>query len=274
MELMPLYIPRAHSNVGTKVRTKPREEGDEEPVIDLDNHSLEILRRLVLKHFAGDLTIGEEDKKSSMDMAALLAEQTRGIWTIDGLDGTWSFSRRTRSYGAMLSRRIGGRIHFAAAFRPIEMRCDGTGFFVAEHEKGAWEWCSDCKTNHKLRTAAPGRFDSESNPRALERFTALLEGSSKNFGRTPVVFLVEKETTRASLSSCVAATTVARGDASALVAKGNKPWDNWPAALLIQEAGGVVTDFQGNPIATENCGDMIAAANEEALLKILEILNP
>jgi len=161
----------------------------------------------------------------------------------------------------------------------VDMKLYGTGFFVAERDKGAWEWCAGCNSFHMLQTAAPGKFDEKTNPRALERFTVLLEGGSKNFGKDPVRRLVATETTRASLSSIVAATTVARGvreqrgGASALVAKGNKPWDNWPAILIIQEAGGIVTGFDGNQVKTEDCGDIIAAANREDHARIVEILS-
>jgi fructose-1,6-bisphosphatase/inositol monophosphatase family enzyme len=104
--------------------------------------------------------------------------------------------------------------------------------------------------------------------------TVLLEGSSKAFFQEPIVSLGEKVTTRASLSSCIAATTVARGDATALITKGNKPWDTWPAILMISEAHGVVTNYQGQVVTPDNCGDIVAAANFEDSLELIKLLNP
>ena len=102
--------------------------------------------------------------------------------------------------------------------------------------------------------------------------TVLLEGSSKMFFNEPILTLGRTVTTRASVSSSVAATTVALAKASAVVTVKNAVWDNWPIWLMIQEAGGIVTDWRGNPLTLENCGDMIAAANADDHAKIVEIL--
>ena len=272
-ELLPLYVPKAHGKVGTKVRTKVRaEQGDTEPVTDLDNYTLARLRGLIIGWFPGDYTIGEEDTKSPAEIARILADQTNYYWTIDGLDGTWHFIRGSWSYGAMVSRRQGNRILYAAIFRPVDMALCGTGFFFAELGEGAWEWCRDDNEYHQLHTAPFG--DPKKVPRALERTTVLLEGGSKLFFTGSVASLGAQVTTRPSLSSCIAATTVARGDASALVTKGNKPWDTWPAIGIIEAAGGIVTNHRGEPRQLHNCGDMVAAANEDDLAGILKLLNP
>ncbi len=100
----------------------------------------------------------------------------------------------------------------------------------------------------------------------------MLEGSSKKFFKPPISLLGSRITVRPGMSTCVAATTVAMGRADAFVSVGNKPWDNWPAWLLIEEAGGIITDFNGKPCTPERCGDMVAAINQEKLDTILEAL--
>ena len=260
-KLLPLYVGTAHGKVGTKIQTKE----DTPPVVDLDNYSLARFRALIARCFPEDYTIGEEDRKSPEEMAKLLAVRDRHQWTIDGLDGTWHFIRGTNSYGAMISRRLGDNIVFSMIFRPIDMALRGNGFFYAERGGGAWEWCSEHRKYHRLKAAAHG---------SLERTTVLLEGSSKKFFEEPVSLLGKKITTRPSLSSCIAATTVARGDASAVVTVGHKPWDAWPIALFVQEAGGVVTDHRGDPFSPEDSGNVIAAASNEDHREILMLLNP
>jgi fructose-1,6-bisphosphatase/inositol monophosphatase family enzyme len=81
-------------------------------------------------------------------------------------------------------------------------------------------------------------------------------------------------TTRPRLSSCIAATTVARGhpEVRAVVTAGHKPWDGWPIALFIQEAGGMVTDHAGKRYSAEDCSNRIAAANPEDHSAILRIM--
>lgn len=261
MRLLPLYVPEAHQRAGTKIRLK----NDGTPVTNFDNYALEQLRSLINAWFPEDYTVGEEDKRSSAEMVKILANQDQYQWTIDGLDGTWHFGRGTNSYGGMISRRRGNQLLYAVIFRPVDMVLRGDGFFVVERGRGAWEYCKVCNMHHELHTAPFG---------ALERMTVLLEGSSKAFFQEPIVSLGAKVTTRASLSSCIAATTVARGDATALVTKGNKPWDTWPAILMISEAHGIVTNHQGQLITPENCGDIVAAANHEDHAELVKLLNP
>jgi fructose-1,6-bisphosphatase/inositol monophosphatase family enzyme len=261
VEMLPLYVPKAHGRSGTKVRLKD----DDTPVTDLDNYTLSRLRNLIAGRFPEDITIGEEDKKNSAEMARILADEDGYYWTIDGLDGTFHFIRGTNSYGAMVSRRRGNRVLYAAIFRPVDMALRGTGFFVAVDGYGAWEWCTSCDEYHQLITARHG---------SLERTTVFLEGSSKKFFAEPVASLARTITTRPGLSSCIAATIVAQGGATALVTRGNKPWDTWPVIGIIEGAGGVVTNYRGEPRKLSDCGDMIAAASAEDIPELVKLLNP
>ena len=257
-ELLPAYIGTAHKTVGTKIESKK----DGTPVTDLDNHSLSLLRELITKYHPKDFTIGEEDKRGNEQIQEILECQGQRQWTIDGLDGTWHFAKGTNSYGAMVANRLGGAILFAAIFRPIDQRLRGNGFFYAERGKGAWQFCSKCSTYHKLQTA-----------KQEDRFLVMLEGSSKKFFKPPISNLGQAVTTRPSLSASIAATTVASGRASAVVTVENKPWDNWPIMLFVEEAGGIVTDWQGNPVKPENCGSIIAAATKDDHAQVVKLLN-
>jgi inositol-phosphate phosphatase / L-galactose 1-phosphate phosphatase / histidinol-phosphatase len=259
MKLLPDYIGTAHSRAGTKIIRK--EDGT--PVVDLDRHSLEQLRTLIKEYFPDDYIVGEEDQKSDSEMAAILARMDQYQWTVDGLDGTWHFIRGTNSYGAQIARRRGTDVLYAGVFRPVDMKLRGNGFFSVVNGGETQEWCSDCGLNHPRHVALPG---------TLERRTILFEGGSKLFFRKPMVGIGAMETTRPSLSSCIAATTVARGDASAVVTKGHKPWDGWPILAIVQGAGGIVTDHDGNSASAEDCSNLIAAATEEDHAHILGIL--
>lgn len=258
-ELLPLYIGKAGEEIGTKI--KP---ADGTPVTSLDHYVLKKLRKLIAKFFPGDYTIGEEDQKNPAEIQKILANYHQYQWAIDGLDGTGSLILGTNSYGAMVCRRYGDKILYSAGFRPIDYQLHGNGFFWAENGNGAWEWFETYHAYHRLYTVLPNE---------LPRMTVLLEGGSKKFYKPPITYIGEAETTRSSLSSFVAATTVARGKASALVTIENKPWDNWPSILFIKEAGGIVSDFNGNPWIPENCGNIVAAANSTDHARIINLLN-
>lgn len=259
-ELTPRYLLDPHDERNDKIKS------DGTPVGNLDVYAQMRLQELISRYFPDEITIGEEDKKSADQMREILNNQTQCQWTIDGLDGTGNRSMGTNSFGAMVSRRLGGKILFAAMFRPVDEMLRKDGFFFADSvgkKRGSYRWCQK-HGYHELATARHGE---------LERITVMLEGSSKKFFKPPLSALGLEITTRPSMSSCIAATAVAMGKASALITVENKPWDNWPAACLIAEAGGIVTDWKGNPFDPANCGNMVAAANPEDHATIIEILN-
>ncbi|MEK7181167.1 MAG: inositol monophosphatase family protein [Patescibacteria group bacterium] len=257
MEFTPVYIGTTHSPRGDKIKN------DGTPVGNLDVLAGKKLKAIIQRRFPGDVVLAEEDKRDPQEIGRILADQTSRIWTVDGLDGTGNRSMRLLSYGAAVALRQGGQILFAFIFRPADEILRGDGMFWAGAGMGAWMRCREHGEDHQLRTAKMGE---------LERMTVLLEGSSKKFFHEPIVTLGRAITTRASVSSSVAATTVALAKASAVVTVENAPWDNWPMWLMIQEAGGVATDWRGNPLTPENCGNMVAAANPEDHAMILRIL--
>ncbi len=258
-KLLPLYIGKAGEDIGTKIKPK-----DGTPVTSLDHYTLAKLRDIIGNYFPNDYTIGEEDEKNPEEIRNILARQNEHQWTIDGLDGTGNLIAGINSYGAMISRRYGNRIVYAAGFKPIDAQLRGNGFFVVSADCGAWEWFKADQCYHRLHTVFFGQ---------LERMLILLEGSSKKFFKPPITYLGAAETTRSSLSSFVAATTVSRGKASALVTIDSKPWDNWPSWLFIEEAGGIVTKYNGDPCSVYDCGNIVAAGNKQDHERIVKLLN-
>lgn len=264
IDLMPRFIGAAHQKMDTKVKL------DGTPVTSLDNYALERFRSFIAARFPDHCTIGEEDKRNAEEISRILGRDGQYQWSIDGLDGTWHYEAGTNSYGAAIALRCGRKLLYAMIFRPVDMTLRGNGFFCAERDGGAWEWCG-CKEcggkYHRLHTV----------PHNSRRLTVLLEGSSKKFWTTAVRNIGAEITTRPSLSSCIAATTIARGEsleARALVTSGHKPWDAWPIVLMIEEAGGMVTNHQGNLLYSVNdCSDIIAAANPTDHSRIAELLN-
>jgi myo-inositol-1(or 4)-monophosphatase len=55
-----------------------------------------------------------------------------------------------------------------------------------------------------------------------------------------------------------------------------QPWDILAGALLVQEAGGVATDFHGAPVSTHSQGIVAAARVEfhQAVLEAIHNLKP
>lgn len=71
----------------------------------------------------------------------------------------------------------------------------------------------------------------------------------------------------------MSAITVAQGKANGLVTVDNAAWDNWPMIIFITEAGGIVSDWEGNPVTPSQCGNIVAAGNKKDHAHILEVMN-
>lgn len=260
LKLMPDYLGTAEGRMGDKIESKP---ADGTPVGDLDRLAMERLRECISMHFPHDLTVGEEDKLDPEGIARILVDRKNRWWTVDGLDGTGNRQMET-TFGGMVSLRQGDAILYSAIFRPMDQQVFGNGFFTAERGCGAWRWHGE-EPKNRLRTA---KHDPE------KRLVMMMEGSSKKFFNNPrTVRLGQTVTTRSSVSSCFATTIVASGQANGLLVHDNPPWDAWPGLLFVTEAGGIVTDWKGNPVTPANCGSIVAAANATDHEYFVKLLN-
>ena len=155
-------------------------------------------------------------------MKMILAADDEMQVSIDGLDGTWHVEAGTNSYGAMLAIRRGPDVVYAMIFRPVDYMLRGNGFFFAEKKEGVWEWCEcpECGDG-KYRRLHAATVDPD-NPR---RLVVLLEGSSKRFWTTSIKNIGATTTTRPSLSSSIAITTLVRGsvEGRVLITTGHQP---------------------------------------------------
>jgi len=175
------------------------------------------------------------------------------FWLIDPLDGTHNFLAGLPIFGTMIVLVQNSRPTFSAIFLPAKEILSGNGFYWAAKGGKAWQ----LQGNKKTRITV-------SKTRGLATAFLLIEGSAK---RALKSLLIRKaigvaQRVRDSLSFCWSTTSVASGgnhrhSADALISYKNKPWDNLPGCLLVEEASGKVTDYAGRPWSLENCSSLI-----------------
>lgn len=188
------------------------------------------------------------------------------IWLIDPFDGTDNFLGGTLLVGAMGTHIVGGEIVASFVLLPFYHALSSLLYhpgakmvesvYVAARGEGAFA----INRIGELR-----RIHVDATQRIDEAFV-LLEGSSLNLGASPGAnsLMCSARRCRATLGAGLSAVLVADGAAnprgvSALAAFNNEPWDNLPAMSLVTEAGGKVTDHNGNPITISNYADMLAS---------------
>ena len=207
-----------------------------------------------------DLIVGRI--KDGYPSHGLLTEESGSIkgdadwlWIIDSLDGTGNFANQNPFFSVCLALLINGTLSLGALYAPAIKE-----FYLAERGKGAY------LNQKRIRV---------SNIRELGKsYLFYCEGGDKNRTRTGTIFnkVYPEVTDLRKLGSAGLETAwVAAGRGEAYFTTHIEPWDVAPGVLLISEAGGMVTDFEGNPWKPE-CGDFLFS-NTQVHAALLELLH-
>lgn len=168
--------------------------------------------------------LGEESGSKKMPEAEI-------TWIIDPLDGTLNFSRHLPIYCISVAAVDQAGIFSGIIYQPVSQE-----LFVAERGKGAYlngKKLQVSKTKDLAEGLAATKFLRENHPHfeeCLAIFKRILE-------RGAVV--------RNTGSSALNLAHVASGSLDAYWAESLNSWDIAAGLLLIQEAGGTATNYQG-----------------------------
>lgn len=190
-------------------------------------------------------------------------------WLLDPFDGTHNSLAGIPLAGAMIALIVDGIVMFTVVFLPPDRSYGRSGLYYAHRGLGAWEWADGDPIELRV-----------SSQDDLSKAFLFIEGPSQRaFALRSNVHLLISATRRfrTNFSACWSMTRVASAGSSntgidILFTVGNKPWDNLPACLLIEEAGGRVTDHDGNPWSVENCADLICC-NPSLHTQVLAVVN-
>jgi fructose-1,6-bisphosphatase/inositol monophosphatase family enzyme len=171
---------------------------------------------------------------------------------VDLVDGTNSLLLGAPLFGLQFASVVGGKIEESVVFLPTEERLGGGGLHVSKRGGGAWLILGG-DTEIRLQV---------SSVRELARASIAVDGTTPTVGKLYHPPLVASVTRIRNFGAfCWAGTRLARGahlpvSIDAVVAVGNKPWDHLPCIGLVEEAGGVVTDFD-RPYTLARCSELV-----------------
>ncbi|MBW2974847.1 inositol monophosphatase [Candidatus Woesearchaeota archaeon] len=219
---------------------------DDSFVTKADIESTKAIRRVILNEFPEHNIICEElggsNKKSDYR------------WIIDPLDGTHNFIMGDPLFGTSIALEYRNEVIVGVVYLPFLKR-----LYYAEKGKGAF--CNGKQI----------RVSSEENPkRCLFLFDAKIR--SKTERKIRILMKLAKMTWRFRVYgvSIYHNLLVAEGKAGFNVDHGSKLWDISAALLMVEEAGGKVTDFEGKRWTPETHDYL--ASNGKVHDKILEVL--
>ena len=217
----------AHYQTGITAETKP----DLSPVTAADRGAEQLARELIALKFPHDGIIGEE-------FGAVRTEATRR-WILDPIDGTRTFVRGVPLFGALLALEEDGEpvigvMHFPALEETV----------YAARGEGCW-W--------------NGRRALVSDETSLDR-ALILTTDVEHIEKQGFTAGWNRVRSRAGLvrtwGDCYGHALVATGRAEAMFDPIMSVWDAAALQPIIEEAGGVFTDWQGN--ATHNGGSAVS----------------
>lgn len=157
-------------------------------------------------------------------------------WTVDPVDGTSNFAASLPTYGCMIG--------LLENVSPIAGGIALPGFneiYFAEKDGGAF--CNDKKIQVNKETkllsvlVSYGIDGHQENPEKTRKECNILNE-----------IILGVRNIRSS-NSCYDAVNVAKGNYGAYLNQTQKIWDNVPEQIIIEQAGGKVTDYFGNPLS-------------------------
>lgn len=178
----------------------------------------------------------------------LVSEESCSHWpprqgdfcVVDPVDGTHNLVMGATMFGSMFAVFADGEPVRAGIFLPLRHLANQGGLLVAARGRGAFEIFGNGSKPQRLQVSSQS---------SLKKAAVLFEAPQRRragliFRRTvPKVVRTRQFGSAACSAALVAAGgTVSRG-ADALILIAIKPWDLWPAALLVTEAGGKATDL-------------------------------
>jgi inositol-phosphate phosphatase / L-galactose 1-phosphate phosphatase / histidinol-phosphatase len=210
-------------------------KGDGSPVTKADREAEAVIRALIAQEFPGHGIWGEEHGRSS--------STTPYEWVIDPIDGTKAFLCGVALFGTLVALCENGRPILGLLDQPIQKErwigLKGHGVFF----NGA-----------RARAKPPVPLD-----RAILCST------------TPEMFREWKAPKHARLAAacaftrwgvdCYAIGMMASGAVDLMADALLKPWDYLALVPIVEEAGGVVTDWEGAPLTVNSGETFLAGAN-------------
>lgn len=233
-----------------------------DPVTESDLQSQEIIISLIRQAFPDHAILAEEDLPGSGGDGGPAGPGGKGAashrWIIDPLDGTVNYAHGFPMFCVSVACEVEGRLEVGVIYDPLREE-----LFEARRGQGAW------LNGRRLRVSATDRLEA----------ALLVTGFPYNIReRLPATMarlrnmIARAQGVRRAGSAALDLAYVAAGRFDGFWEEGLKPWDTAAGVLLVTEAGGRLSTFEGG--AYDIFAPTILATNgrvHEAMLAALKI---
>ncbi|MEK7581504.1 MAG: inositol monophosphatase family protein [Patescibacteria group bacterium] len=223
-----------------KVTYKP----DSSPVTKADIEAEKAIRQIVLDKFPDHGFIGEELENTN--------PKAKYQWVVDPIDGTKSFVRGIKDWGTLLAVLEDGKPIIGIYNSPATNE-----IFTCQREKG---------------TFLNGKKTHVSKVRDLQK-SFIVHSSINHFiasnNVNNVVTIAKMSQGKRGASDCNGLNMVLKGQADVNISGHGSIWDYAAPAILVEEAGGKFTDFNGRFSLASDTGIFSNGLVHKQVLNIL-----
>jgi myo-inositol-1(or 4)-monophosphatase len=227
-----------------------REKGPADLVTQADAAAQEVIRDIVLGAFPSHAFLGEE-------AAAEFDPATEHCWVVDPLDGTTNYVHQLPHYAVSVALVERGRPIVGVVLDPVRDEC-----FSAVRGQGAR------LNNAPIR---PSQVRDLAQALVAASFAAKVQPHSPEIDQF-IAALLNCQAVRRTGSAALNLCYVAAGRFDAFWALSTKAWDVAAGILLVEEAGGVVSGLDGEPLDLKTGPHPVATATPELHEQFLRLL--
>ncbi len=215
---------------------REHKEADSPVVTVADREAERVMRELIEQRFPNHGIVGEEfgEKKTA----------SAHTWVLDPVDGTIAFSMGKVLFGTLIGLLEEGRPVLGVIDQPVlaERWIGGTDLPTQFNGKPVRTSATESLKRAAIATTSPFMFET---PKQEEMIRQLKKRAQLfSFG-----------------GDCYNYALLASGHVDAVIERQLKTHD-WAALVpVIEAAGGVVTDWEGNTLTLASAGDVVATAN-------------
>jgi inositol-phosphate phosphatase/L-galactose 1-phosphate phosphatase/histidinol-phosphatase len=221
-------------------------KADDSPVTIADKAAEKALREILASRFPDHAIYGEEQGHSAGE---------GGTWVIDPIDGTKSFLLGNPLFGCLVAFVEDGQVQAGGLAMPALNEiwyADRSGPAQLNGNPCRVSACRELKQANIL-TTSPDFFNAEE----LKQFKRLCEHTRYlRYG-----------------GDCYTYAMLAGGWVDLVVESGLYAFDYLPLVPIVEQAGGVISDWQGNALGLDSGHQVIAAATpelHEAAIRVLD----
>lgn len=224
-------------------------KGEIDIVTEVDRACERAIVALIRERFPGHDIVTEE--------TALERTGSRHVWFVDPLDGTTNFAHGYPFFCASVALTVGGEMVAGAVYDCIKEE-----LFTAERGLGAF------LNGRRLRVSGAAELI---NSLLVTGFPYDLRADPAHSLRLFNAFIPHARAIRRDGAAALDLAYVAAGRVDGFFEETLNPWDVMAGALMVQEAGGRVSRFDGSPVGLR--ADQVVAAGSALHPRMLEVLS-